>query len=227
MGSVSPFEQLDVPGMVVVEVGVTDPLDPLLPGEASPGTDPAGRRYRELQAGRHCAARALLQVGVARRPLLSDAAGAPRWPSGWAGSITHSGGRCAAAIVERAAALSIGIDMERPRPISERAASRVCSPAELVAFETLPPIGVAWPLVVFSAKESFYKAWWPWHRRRLGFRDVRVELTAAAAAGATEMRFQANHASGMPEAQDVALFQGRMVVGAGWVRTAVWVSPPS
>lgn len=229
----SPFEQMVPPGMVVVEVGTGDDLDPLLPGEVRPGSVPGGRRRWELQAGRHCAAQALGRAGVTRRPVVADGAGAPVWPVGWTGSITHSGGRCAAGVAPRSVVAAMGIDMERPRPISGRAVRRVCTSEELAGCEALPPIGVAWPLVVFSAKESFYKAWWPRHRRRLAFDDIQVELTVGAAAGtgagagAGAIRFRFTRPPGVLGSPEVVAFRGRLRVDAGWVRTVVWVPAPA
>ena len=39
----------------------------------------------------------------------------------------------------------------------------------------------AWDRVLFSAKESIYKSWYPLQRRWLGFEDVRVDLTPTSA----------------------------------------------
>lgn len=231
MEQASAFERMPVPDMVVVEVRIDDDLDLLLPGETPPGARPGSSRYRELQAGRHCAARALHQAGMARQPLLADGAGAPQWPDGWVGSITHSGGRCAAAVVKRSAAEAIGIDMERPRAMSQRAARRVCTPDELAICASLPPIGAPWPLVVFSLKESFYKAWWPRHHQRLAFQDVQIARIgdAVGSSSTSALRFRASDPSGALEgsgvlaAQDLAAFRALAHVDAGWVRTVVWL----
>jgi len=221
----SPFAQMGVPGMVVVEVGIGDDLDPMLPGELPSGSAPSDVRQWELQAGRHCAARALGRAGVVRQPVVADGSGAPVWPVGWTGSITHSGGRCAAGVAPRSTASAIGIDMEWHRPISERASRRVCTPQELACCEALPPVGAAWPLVVFSAKESFYKAWWPRHRRRLAFSDVEVEVALGAVPSTGSMRFRASGARLRLGSSETEPFRGLLRIDAGWVRTVVWAPP--
>src|ERR1700761_3617241 len=59
------------------------------------------KRRREFAAGRGCARRALAALGLPPAPLLPGEGGAPRWPDGVVGSITHCAGYAAAAVAAR------------------------------------------------------------------------------------------------------------------------------
>ena len=48
------------------------------------------KRRREFSAGRTCARQALRELGCADAPIVQDQNGAPLWPPGIVGSITHS-----------------------------------------------------------------------------------------------------------------------------------------
>src|SRR5262249_31233249 len=48
-----------------------------------------------------------------------------------------------------------------------------------------------WPTVLFSAKEAIYKAWWPVHRRWLGYEDA--DVTVDLAAGTFTARILVDH----------------------------------
>ena len=48
------------------------------------------KRRREFSAGRTCARQALRELGCADAPIVHNQNGAPLWPPGIVGSITHS-----------------------------------------------------------------------------------------------------------------------------------------
>jgi 4'-phosphopantetheinyl transferase EntD len=50
------------------------------------------KRRREFTAGRECARAALAGLGLAAVPILRGYRGAPQWPDGVVGSITHCPG---------------------------------------------------------------------------------------------------------------------------------------
>lgn len=78
---------------------------PGLPARCSP------RRQAEFQAGRACAASALRLAGCAAPGSLAPGAGgAPRWPPGWTGTISHAGGLAVAAVTR--APRRLGLDVE-------------------------------------------------------------------------------------------------------------------
>ena len=82
--------------------------------------------------------------------------------------------------------------------------------------------GTCWDRLLFSAKESVYKAWFPLTGRWLGFHDA--DVTIDAACGTFDVRLlAAADDSGFP----LAAFAGRWLAGGGLVLTAVTLPAPS
>ncbi|HEU5058973.1 MAG TPA: 4'-phosphopantetheinyl transferase superfamily protein [Kofleriaceae bacterium] len=149
------------------------------PDDARWVADAVDKRRREFAAGRALARQALARLGVPAEAcrLEPDEHGLPRWPAGLVGSITHAGGWCAAAVARAGEVRSLGIDGED----LARAPGRpdwlhlVLRPAERDALADLDPDAVGpRALLIFSAKESFYKCQFPLTRARLGFQDAEV-----------------------------------------------------
>jgi 4'-phosphopantetheinyl transferase EntD len=132
-------------------------------------------RRREFALGRACARHALARLGVPG-PVLRGEDRTPIWPRGVVGSLTHCDGFCAVAVARQELARSLGIDAEPDDPLRERMRQRICTPEELAHLAVLPARPAGWERLVFSAKESFYKAYFPVARSFLGFQDVALEL---------------------------------------------------
>ncbi|PZT72577.1 MULTISPECIES: 4'-phosphopantetheinyl transferase family protein [unclassified Streptomyces] len=139
-------------------------------------------RRREFTTTRHCARRAMSALGVPPAPVLPGAKGEPRWPAGVTGSMTHCDGYRAAALTRSDRFHSVGIDAERHAPLEESMVRHisVSSEREHLAALTRARSEVHWPTVMFSAKETVYKTWYPLTGRWLGFRDVRLAFDAEA-----------------------------------------------
>jgi 4'-phosphopantetheinyl transferase EntD len=136
----------------------------------------AQRRLQEFAAGRDCATAALKRLGYPRCPLLRGASREPLWPSGVVGSISHCEGYCAAAVASTATVETIGIDGEVNRPLPEGVLKLIAFDEEITMLSHLPPDGVCWDRLLFSAKESLFKAWYPIERQWLGFEDARATV---------------------------------------------------
>ncbi len=130
------------------------------------------KRRSEYAAGRAAARIALAKLGASLEPITAEPDRSPRWPTGFHGTITHCEGFCSAVVVRSKDASSIGFDAEVAEPLEGDLCHLVCRPSELEHFRTLPRIGVDWPKLAFSAKEAFYKCYYPRTRSFLGFRDV-------------------------------------------------------
>ena len=119
-------------------------------------------------AGRRCARSALAAIGQPRAAILRDGAGAPRWPVGVSGSISHAEGMACALVGSRLG--PIGVDVERlDRRVRSRAWRAILRPEEICA-------GHLERLVVFSLKEAFFKMCFPRLRRFFWFDVARVTL---------------------------------------------------
>jgi len=137
-------------------------------------------RRREFAHGRACAAEALAALGCPDVEVPVGSEGEPIWPPGVVGSLAHRRGYAAAAVAPRSRLRGLGIDVEIDAALSPGAARRVCAPAELAAAEATGLAAAS--TVVFSAKESVYKAVYPLTRRRLTYGDVTVRLDPDVAA---------------------------------------------
>jgi 4'-phosphopantetheinyl transferase EntD len=135
-------------------------------------------RRREFLTARRCAHEALTRLGRAPVPIAQGADRAPVWPAGVTGSITHCAGYRAAAVSDAAKVRAVGIDAEPHRGLAPGVGDLVLRPDErdqIAELQRELP-ALAWPTLAFSAKEAFYKAWYPSHLRWLGFHDVRLRL---------------------------------------------------
>jgi len=157
--------------VAVAEGGPSQDVE-LLGGERELAAPFGPVRRAEFAAGRRCARVAMEELGLGAEPILARGR-QPQWPEAVVGSISHSRGYCVAAVGHASAYRAVGIDVERRRPIEPAVAQRIAVPDELAAVPT-----AAAALVVFSAKESFYKLQHPVTGVFLGFRDVRVTLDA-------------------------------------------------
>jgi 4'-phosphopantetheinyl transferase EntD len=172
-----------VPAAVRCRAVRGDELDqaPLHPEEAPAVARAVAKRRGEYAAGRACARGALAALGVAPGPIPRDAErGAPVWPEGVVGSITHCDGYRAAAVARGSEILTLGIDAEPHGPLPEGVLEIVHSTAAeraALAALTAESPGVHWDRLLFSAKETVYKAWYPFHRRMLGFNEAELLFT--------------------------------------------------
>lgn len=134
------------------------------------------RRKRAFVLGRTAAQIALQYAGLeSSLPVLRGARSEPLWPEGFVGSISHSHGYGAAVVARREYAQGIGIDLERITDTrSPELKQRVCSKKELAWIEAGSEKEFERFTLLFSAKESFYKALSPLTKKYLGFRDVEI-----------------------------------------------------
>ncbi|MFG2193342.1 4'-phosphopantetheinyl transferase [Streptomyces sp. NPDC048639] len=165
-------------------------LSALFPQEAVVVSRSVNRRKREFADVRMCARRALENLGHDPVPVLPDAWGAPRWPSGITGSMTHCAGYRAAALARRADVLAIGIDAERDGPLGEGTLPVIALPAEAESVTRLSSIRpqLCWDRMLFSAKEAVFKVWYPLTGQRLTFRDAEIVFDPSAGTFTAHLR---------------------------------------
>lgn len=198
-----------------------DPPDAFLfPEEQELVRDSVPSRRREFTTGRHCARQALTRLGVpAALPLPRGARGAVTWPQGVTGTITHCRGYRAAAVARRSRTASVGIDAEPDEPLPDGVLDAVALPEEQVMVKEL--LGdlptVRWDKLLFSAKESVYKTWYPMTRRPLEFEDAQIVFDPVA--GEFSARLLPHSVRGIAAAPQE--FTGRWAAGGGLVVTAI------
>ncbi|MGW3210367.1 4'-phosphopantetheinyl transferase family protein [Streptomyces sp. NPDC001135] len=186
-------------------------------------------RRREFATVRHCARRALAELGVAPAPLLPDGQGAPCWPQGVVGSMTHTLGYRAAAVAPRSAARAVGIDAEPHAPLPRRVVRGVVRPEErqrLAALHAADP-ATCWDRLLFCAKEAVYKAWYPMTLRRIGFLDASVDIDRETGAFHAEVHARTPAAGdGGRAAASPRSFTGRWTASPRLLVVAVVVPAP-
>lgn len=153
----------------------------LFPEEEALIARASAKRRRDFTAGRECAREALAALGAAKVPILRGYRGAPLWPAGIVGSITHCSGYCAAAVARASDLAAIGLDAEPHAALLGGVLEMISLPAERARLRGLAAASpqIAWDRLLFCAKEAVYKAWFPLTGRWLGFSDADITVNAA------------------------------------------------
>ncbi|WP_155055910.1 4'-phosphopantetheinyl transferase family protein [Streptomyces blattellae] len=220
------IDELLPASVVAVETYGDDEPAPLYPEEEAVVARAVDKRRREFATVRACARRAMEKLGVPPQPVLPGERGAPGWPAGLVGSMTHCEGYHAAALVRATDLASIGIDAEPHHPLPEGVLAAVSLPTEgprLTSLSVLRP-DIHWDRLLFSAKESVYKAWFPLTRQWLDFAEADIEISAEpgerwAGAFRAELLVPGPSVGG----RRLGHFAGRWTVQRGLVATAVSV----
>jgi len=176
------LEQLLPRSARAVEVFADPPGATLYPEEEACVARAVDSRRREFTTGRYCARAALVRLGLVPAAIIKGARGAPHWPDGVVGSITHCAGYRGAAVARTADMLAIGIDAEPNEPLPGGVTELVSLPGERARLASLADAfpRVAWDRLLFSAKESVYKAWAPITGSFLDFVEADVTFDPAA-----------------------------------------------
>ena len=198
----------------------------LYPEEAALVARAVAKRRREFAVVRACARRAMEKLGVPRQPILPGERGAPQWPAGLTGSMTHCDGYCAAALVRTGDLASLGIDAEPHGPLPEGVLESVSLPAERDRLRELAEAqpAVHWDRLLFSAKESVYKAWFPLTGKWLEFTeaDIRILVEPGESLSGT-LHAELLVPGPLVGGERRGAFEGRWTVRDGLVATSVTV----
>lgn len=179
------------------------------------------KRQREFRAGRHSAHQLLAEQKASCEALLTGKQREPAWPDGWVGSISHTQGICVAVVAPTSGYSSIGIDVEQATELPAEIINAVCRPEELDQLSVLrlrDPSAQSLPLekIIFSAKESIHKTYFPLNYHTLDFLDARIEL---------DLQQQTFHAHVIkPEANPnhpISYLKGRFSVSTEFVATFI------
>lgn len=208
------------PGVAAAELRGTFARATLLPDEAMLATGFSGKRAADFAAGRACARRALAEFGYARYPLGRNADRRPDWPAAVVGSISHTSGFCGAVVAPAARFDSIGFDAESAREIDPDLWPALFTSLEISWLAALPAAArAASSLVVFSAKEAYYKCHFGLSPGWLDFIDVAVTFAAPPArAGTFEVRPARGNAAAVARSGRYALVGNTVLTGVADVR---------
>lgn len=211
-----------VPPCVAVVDTFGDIEAELYPEERAAIARAVDKRRREFTTVRACARQAMARLGVPPAPIVPGPQGAPAWPDGVIGSMTHCQGYRASALALRRDVLTIGVDAEPAAPLPEGVLASIALPSEVTAVTTLAAShpDVAWDRLLFSAKESVYKAWFPLTGKWLDFSEAEISFDPAVE------EFTATLLVPGPETPSGRLggFSGRWLTRQGILTTAIVVT---
>jgi 4'-phosphopantetheinyl transferase EntD len=215
------LEQL-LPATVQVSESRTDIAGaPLFPEEEEVVERAVEKRQREFRTGRACAREALMRLGVMPGAIPTGPRGAPRWPPGIVGSITHCEGFRACAVARSSQLATIGVDAEVDAPLPDGVLADIALPEERQRLEILAQEepGVSWDRLLFSAKESVYKAWFPLAGRWLGFEDASLTIDRCQLSFSARLLVPGPALGG----RELTGFVGRWTISEGIVLSAIAV----
>ncbi|UXP34081.1 4'-phosphopantetheinyl transferase superfamily protein [Reichenbachiella agarivorans] len=135
------------------------------------------KRLLDFCRGRYCAHQCLKQVGMTS-PILKETSGAPKWPIGMTGSISHSQHLAGAILASHQIYQTIGLDIEtigRVQPdlwdlFFTSDEIKLLSSANNAESEFLSTL-------FFSMKETFYKMQYQLTKSFIDFHDCEVILS--------------------------------------------------
>jgi len=209
-----------LPPEIAVAEAFEDLLDiELFPDEEAVIAKAVAKRRNEFTTARACARAALAKLGLPPAPIVPGPRGAPQWPSGVVGSITHCAGYRACAVARDQDVVTVGLDAEPHDALPHGVLDAVTSADERAMLAALAAVRpeIAWDRMLFCAKEAVYKAWFPLTQRWLGFEDASVGIDPVRQTFAAKLLVDG------PEVNGAALtgFDGRWLVGNGLIATAI------
>ncbi len=159
------------PSRQVSRVG-TDRLHSCALREDGPGRTTT-KRSREFSAGRSCA-HSLLESWGETETVAVSADRSPIWPDGFVGSISHSDQWVWAAVAQQESIQSIGVDTETivDHQTRNEVQREIATLEEWAVARELNLDPETTFTILFSAKESFYKCWYPQTQKYFEFCDA-------------------------------------------------------
>ncbi len=202
---------------------ISDNFATLLPEERKIVETVVQKRREEFSTGRFCAHTAMCKLypDIKPQPLLPGTKREPLWPNKLIGSISHSADSCLAVVSSDSWIKSLGVDIEKREGIKPGVRDLICLPEELSMLGEYQENPEAWKLI-FSAKESVYKALFPIAEKWIGFSDAKLQFDFE------EQCFTAEMDKSLELPNDVgSLVSGRFSISANYILTVVEVPASS
>ncbi len=195
---------------------------PVFPGEEDLVASATGGRRREFAEARRCARAAMAQLGLPPVAIRTGPRREPLWPAGVVGAITHCPGFRAAAVARATEVDGLGIDAEVHEGLPPGVRELVVAEGDEAMLRDLAAAapGTHWDRVLFSVKESVYKAWYPLTGRWLGFEDASLTISPSRGAFTARLHVDGTRTDGGPPLRELT---GRFAVVDGLILTALAV----
>lgn len=187
----SPWSAL-LPASVVVATAAHDLDGPLTDEEDAAVATALPARRAEFVTGRVLARRALAVIGVPTGSVAVARSGAPVWPEGVVGTITHCSGLRACAVGLQDQHTAVGIDATPAASLPAGVLARIADPASApvaAALAALRRVGVESPdSVLLAASEAVAKARTTAHGGWFGIDGAEIDLRPDGSFGAVARR---------------------------------------
>jgi enterobactin synthetase component D len=136
-------------------------LQELTPSNFNLSSAACTKRKNEFYSGRWCAIQCLIQKNESNFAIQIGEDRAPIWPTGIIGSISHSNRLAAALLDESAYCLAIGLDIQpaSSQTLAQDLKKTILHPLEIKRFDY--QFNAKLFDLIFSAKESLFKALYP------------------------------------------------------------------
>jgi len=144
----------------------------LMPPEEPAFASSVMKVRRASGAARIVARELLAQIGIVGCALPKSETGAPVWPAGVVGSLSHDPRVAVAAIAKRRDFAALGIDVEPAEALPSEIVDMVVRPEERAEIGD----DLRRARLLFAAKEAVYKAVHPLDREFLDHHDVEVSV---------------------------------------------------
>ncbi|HYS69119.1 MAG TPA: 4'-phosphopantetheinyl transferase superfamily protein [Gemmatimonadaceae bacterium] len=169
----SAIDALSVPGIIIGH-RLISPGDEhaLWPDERPAFASSVAKVRRASGAARMVARQLLKQLGQPECALPRASGGAPSWPAGIVGSLSHDARVAVAAIGRCRDVHAIGIDVEPAESLPPELLDLVATPQERLSISDDPYHG----RLLFVAKEAVYKAVYPLDQVFLEHHDVQISF---------------------------------------------------
>jgi 4'-phosphopantetheinyl transferase EntD len=214
------IEQILPPSVASAEAFKRGPADVLPPGENTVTARANGYRSKEFSTARACAQAALEQLALSAVSMSPELRDAPQWPEGMTGSITYCAGYCAAAVAATTAIVALGVHAEPNVGLPDDGMLDLVACGEerehLESLATSVP-GVCWDRLLYSAKLSVYKTWFPLDRWWLNLELAEIMIDPYGDIFTAHLLVPGPSVDGVP----VTRMHGRWLASRGLLLTAV------
>ena len=196
---------------------------PLTPEEDASIAGASLERRAEFALGRAALKAALARLGATGVSAPSRPDRSPVLPSGFAASLSHCPGFCAAVAARAEDVESLGFDAEPCERLSDDLAALVLGPLDGPLHGMIDPRLA--PILVFSAKEAVYKCQHPLAGAPLDFADLGIQFHRPS--NSRRERFSAVFRRDLAPVLHGRRFEGSWRRVAGLVLAAAWPEPPT
>ncbi|TNE54806.1 MAG: 4'-phosphopantetheinyl transferase superfamily protein [Bacteroidetes bacterium] len=204
------------PGVAGHDVRVFDQVRDLHSKETMAVKAAGNKRVKEFAAGRYCARKALSKLGYGEATIPQRKDRSPEWPGEIVGSISHTNSYCGAVVAWSNEFAGLGFDVETQGVLREDVVQLIATEKDIreLCHQNYYNFDDS-VMILFSAKEAFYKAQFKSSRTFLDFQEVEFRFIGANQFEITLLRDVAKFAT------SGARFTGQCLLGDQHVFTGV------